>query len=317
MSEPRISIIIVSFNTKDALKECLNRLRKVEVPIEVFVVDNNSKDGTCDMLRNDFGEWPALKVIYNKNNVGFTRASNQPIPLCSGEYVLFLNPDTIVKPGTLEELAAFLDVHPDVGIVGPKLVYNDGTLQISCGRSWELSHIILWHLLPVRISQSIFRRSCARWARYEQKNVRWILGACLMTRRELLLEIGGFDENFFLSADDAADLCLRFIKKGYRVIYYPKAEVVHLGGVSYKHIRAFALLNVYRGHIYFVKKYYGVVHASMLKVMLSLLSIVKGLSALIMGAFNAQYRLLGKVHLETALKTLIMSIPNQESNHRG
>jgi GT2 family glycosyltransferase len=323
MSKPVISVIVVSFNTKDVLRECLNSLRKVTIPLEIFIVDNTSQDGTLEMLKGEFAGWSALSIIYNDKNVGFTRASNQPISACAGRYILFLNPDTIIRPGGIATMAAYLDSHEDVGVVGPKLVYEDSSLQASCGPVWSLLHTILWHMLPYKFAEFVFVRCrYEAWARQGPRDVGWVLGACLMIRRILALELGGFDENFFLSAQDAADLCIRVLQKGYRIVYYPNVEIIHLGGMSYKDTnadaRALALLRVYQGHLYYHKKHHGAISAIILRVMFFLLALAKGMIAGVLASSgrSERYRIVFRTHLAAARRMFTLPISNAEGHEK-
>ena len=206
-----VSIIIVSYNTADWIRICLESValdracRK-----EVFVIDNASTDGSVDLIRRDY---PWVDLTANEENRGFAAANNQVLARCRGNFIFFLNPDTEVTPGSLGKLIAFMEANPAVGLAGSKMVYPDGKLQESVsyrypGQSYTTSEL------------SGLKGSIA-----------WVLGACMIARTEILMKMGGFDEDFFLYGEEQ-DLCLRIRRAGYEIGYCPGAVVVHRGGHS-------------------------------------------------------------------------------------
>ncbi|MSM41271.1 MAG: glycosyltransferase [Geobacter sp.] len=321
MSDPALSIIIVSYNTKNDLQQCLDGLKKENVPLEVFVVDNGSTDGTIDMLRDEYSEWTAFTLILNNKNVGFTHACNQPLSQCHGEYVLFLNSDTIIYSDALQKLVDFMDSNSDVGVIGPKLYYGDKKLQLSCfydSPVLNLLNILCWHLLPCNLAESFYVKwFYSRWIDQEQKDVGWVSGACLMIRRSVAIELKGFDDKFFLSAQDSLDLCKRVKGKNYRIVFYPKAEIIHYCGRSTNNNagvdkKVKFLLHMHHGHLYYYRKHHGIFIMVVLKCIFSIISLLKGLFAGIIYAFTLsdRYKIASQSRIVLSYKILALQIPH-------
>lgn len=206
-----VSVIIVSYNTADLLAACLESvLASQQVHSEIFVVDNASKDGSAEVVRKNF---PAVHLVANADNRGFGAANNQALRICSGKYVVFLNPDTTVEPGSLRAMVAFMDAHPEIGLAGPRVLNPDGTRQDSVSLRYPGHRYGAADLgaLPGEIA-------C-------------VLGACQIASLELLHKLGGFDEDFFLYGEDQ-DLCLRVRKCGLEIGVIPDAVIMHHGGKS-------------------------------------------------------------------------------------
>lgn len=226
-----ISVIIVSWNVADYLRHCLDSLRAeaarhTSPSIEVVVVDNDSTDDTVEMARDAF---PEARLIVNSVNVGFTRANNQGISVASGRFILLLNPDTEVLPGAMEAMVAYLDAHPQVGSLGPELLYSDGSHQSSRRRFPTLAtafveSTILQSYLPN--SRLLKRYYCLDLPAGQTQEVDWLVGACLLVRREAIENVGLLDEGYFMYSEEM-DWCYRIKKAGWKVVYLPEARVVH------------------------------------------------------------------------------------------
>jgi colanic acid biosynthesis glycosyl transferase WcaI len=240
---PRVSIVIVSFNCRSALTLCLESLdqERSTLPAEVIVVDNASSDGTVAELNARF---PWVRVIENHANVGFARAMNEALQIAGGELVLALNPDTAVPPGALTSAIAELERHPDVGMLGVKLVRPDGTFDHACKRGFPTIGSALSYFFRL---DRVFPRS-PRFARYtagqlgqdEAGTVDAINGAFMLVRREAAREVGPMDERYWLYAEDL-DWCHGFWEKGWKVFYWPGVEVVHWKGGSSGDVRSWTL----------------------------------------------------------------------------
>jgi len=205
------SIIIVSYNTADFLENCLESLRWTKgATKEIFVVDNASTDNSVQMVENCF---PEVKLIANKQNRGFSAANNQALKFCTGRYVIFLNPNTKIRPDALQKSVAFMDMHKKVGLAGAKILNPDGTIQDSISYRYPGERFTSGEAsgLPGKIA-------C-------------VLGAFMIARTDLLREIGGFDEDFFLYGEDQ-DLAWRIREKKFEIGYIEDAEVFHWGGQS-------------------------------------------------------------------------------------
>lgn len=232
MSTPRLSICIVTYQSGPYLAKCLASIyaSPPEAKFEIIVVDNHSQDGTMEMLHADY---PQVTVIRNPENLGYTTPMNQAFRAGQGEFLLQLNPDTIIPPGTLDRLIDFMDNHPEAGICGPKVLNPDGTLQPQCrrGESRPLAVIGyfsgLYRLFPQ--SKRLGGYLLTYLAEDETNEVAGVSGSCMLVRREMAAEIGFLDEQFFAYQEDA-DYCFRARAAGWKVYYYPEAKITHYGG---------------------------------------------------------------------------------------
>ena len=222
-----LSIVIVSYNTRDMLRECLLAVDPATpgLAVEVWVVDNNSTDGSAQMVE---GEFPATRLIANSDNPGFARANNQAIAQCSGRNILLLNPDTEAAPHSLTTLAQYLDANPDVGAVGPKLLNTDGSLQHN-GRHfpnpWRefVGHSGLrWLAGREGFGKFLYGR--------DDFDVEWstdlVSGACIMVPGRVIDRVGMLDGDFFMFYEEI-EWCWRIRKAGYKVMYLPQSRVTH------------------------------------------------------------------------------------------
>ncbi len=229
----RIAVCIVAWNVKEDLLACLRSLFPAAegVPVEVIVADNASADGTVDAVREEF---PQVELICNDSNLGFAAATNQAMAAASGQFLLLLNPDTVLPEGALGELLEAADAHPQAGIIAPKLLNPDGSLQHSCRRfptpaAALFRHTFLGRLFPNNRWAAEY--VMADWPHNEAREVDWVSGACMLIRRELYEEIGALDEGFFWGCEDV-DYCLRGHRAGWKVVYTPRPAIVHRIGAS-------------------------------------------------------------------------------------
>jgi N-acetylglucosaminyl-diphospho-decaprenol L-rhamnosyltransferase len=250
-ARPRVSVIVVSYFVRDEVRECLRQLRRCTLPLEVFVVDNASADGTLEMLREEFAGWDGLHVIALDRNIGLAAANNLPIPRLAGDYVMILNPDTLPGDQAVNRLVSYLDAHPDVGVVGPKQLYGDGTPHSTFHSRWGFAHIALLTAVPRAILKFWYDRP----GRLVQREVAFVSGACLMIRSDIYRAIGGYDPYYFITIEDVADLCRRVRASGHRIMYLPEAVIVHYGARSSSHARASSLLHSTQGHLYYLRKW--------------------------------------------------------------
>jgi GT2 family glycosyltransferase len=267
-----LSVIIVSWNTCELLTQCLNSVFESTktIPLDVWVVDNASKDGSPDMVRRLF---PQVKIIENPGNVGFAKANNQAIEQSSGNYVVLLNPDTIVKPGALDELAYFLDIHPQAGAVGPYLLSPDGSLQRSCYPFPTLSREF-WRLLHLDLLQTYGVYDMSSWDHDTAQSVDAIQGACLMLRRETLDQTGLLDPSYFMYTEEV-DLCYRIKKAGWDLYWVPQGKVIHFGGQSTRQIAPRMFISLYQTKVHFFRKNYGKLAVMVYKLILFFASIIR------------------------------------------
>ena len=223
-----ISIIVVNYNTRDFLEECLTSLFS-NLPacgFEVFVVDNHSRDGSRSMLQQCF---PQCTLITNRRNRGFARAANQAYQVSEGKYCLIMNPDLRVMPDSIQRLWEFMESNPDVGIVFPKLYNPDGSLQHSCRTFHTIGSVFLRRTPLGKLfpnSRILRDHLMTDWDHNNVREVDWALGGCMMVRRKAVSAPQLFDERFFLYFEEV-DLCYRMKKTPWRVIYNPEAAMIH------------------------------------------------------------------------------------------
>ncbi|HUS69448.1 MAG TPA: glycosyltransferase family 2 protein [Anaerolineae bacterium] len=255
-----LSVVIVSYNTRELLRGCLGSVLAVldsRVKHEVIVVDNASTDGSVAMIRDSF---PQVCLLANSQNRGFAAGNNQAIQQSSGQYVMLLNPDTLVLKGALESLMALLEERRDAGVVGPKLLFPDGSFQHSAFTFPTLVMIFLdffplhYRLLDSRINGRYPR---SLYERAEPFPIDHPLGAALMVRRAVIEEVGLLDESFFMYCEEI-DWCLRIKKAGWRILCVPRAEIVHHVGQSTRLFRDEMYVELHRSRYRLYHKHYGV-----------------------------------------------------------
>jgi GT2 family glycosyltransferase len=273
MTAPDVSVVIVNWNTRNLLRDCLIALAaNARVVTETIVVDNGSTDSSVEMLAAEF---PGVCVIANASNVGFAPANNQGLACARGRYVLLLNSDTRVAPDALVKLVDFMDAHPQAGACGPQLRNADGTLQPS-GRRFPTLTSTLGELLPVP------ERWRCKWRRDLEKRdydqvcpVDELSGAALCIRRAALEQIGSLDEDFFFLGEDI-DLCWRLKSAGWQVLYVPSARVTHYWGSSRNRANSYRIsLLSQRSYYLLFRKHRTKIQARALKVILALLTGIK------------------------------------------
>jgi len=237
---PELTVVIVSYNTRDLLRRCLTELqaRLAGWEAEIVVVDNASSDGSPEMVRRDF---PEVRLLVNTENVGFARANNRAIRETDSRYLLLLNPDAFLGEGALEELRRVLESDGRIAVVGPRMTDGDG-LPLATAHAFEtLTRLALTTLgLHRRLPRGMMH-GAARWlgragtqhlANYEAtapQPVDWLSGACLLVRRAATEQVGLLDEGYFMYMEDE-DWCRRFGQAGYHVVYVPRAHALHLVG---------------------------------------------------------------------------------------
>ncbi len=224
----RVSVLIIHYRTPDLLRQCLESLTPIIGPAgsDVIVVDNASGDLTPDWIENDF---PGVRLLAQSRNLGYSRAVNLAISEASGELFLVLNPDIIVPPDAIGKLVAAADEHPEVGVIAPKLLNPDGSLQHSCRRFYDFKTFVYRRtpLGKLRPNSEVLRHHLM--LDYDHRTPRvvdWVLGGAMLVRREAVEDVGGMDERFFLYFEDV-DWCYRMHQRGWRVLYVPDAEMVH------------------------------------------------------------------------------------------
>jgi hypothetical protein len=260
--------VIVSYNSRDLLRACLTSIES-EPYNQVVVIDNASSDGSEEMVRQDF---PWVRAIKRDKNEGYGAAANAAAASCSSEYVLILNCDTSLQPGTLQALADYLDQHPRAAIVGPALVNPDGTRQASCfpfPTPWET--LLKETSLPSLIGR-LSKNGSDRFSTSpgQARVVPWVLGAALAIRRSAFESVGGFDRSFFMYFEEV-DLCYRLKKSGWETHFTPTATVTHIGGASTKQHRTAMAVQLYKSLCHFYRQHYSHTQSLQLKLVLTYL----------------------------------------------
>lgn len=259
MSQPLITIIIVNYNVKDFLYQCLRSVEKASVDIdtEVIVVDNNSSDGSVPYLEPLFTN---VDFISLKENIGFGRANNIGIAKAKGKYVLLLNPDTILNEQTLKIMTAYMDENPGTGISGCKILNPDGTFQLACRRGFPTpwaSFSKLFGLQKLFPSSKLFAKYNQTFRSIDETYyVDAVMGAFMFCRKEVLQELKGFDPDFFMYGEDI-DICYRAKLKGWNIAYVHTTSIIHYKGESTRRSPINELRHFYNAMAIFARKHYS------------------------------------------------------------
>ncbi|MCF7954336.1 MAG: glycosyltransferase family 2 protein [Phycisphaerae bacterium] len=282
----KLSIIIVSWNVSDDLQACLSSLRDnpPSAAFEQILVDNNSSDATVETVKKNF---PEVKIIENSENKGFATANNQGIGIATGQYVLLLNPDTIVHPGALDTLIEFLDKNPDAGACGPKLINDDGTIQASVRRFPTYRGVLYSHTVCRLLG--LFRTPYRKWMmkdfRYDkQTDVDQLMGAALMVRRSAIEKAGLLDSDFFMYFEEV-DWCYRIKQAGWRLVFLPDAEITHLGGRSSSQVPLKRIMTL-TSLLAFFRKHRGRLSSESFAIIFKLAVILRNICHLVIGLFT-------------------------------
>jgi GT2 family glycosyltransferase len=255
------------------------------------------------MVRQRF---PQVHLIQNRENTGFARANNQAIRQSAGNYVLLLNPDTLVESGALAALLAFLDEHPRAGAAGPKILNPDGSAQISSHPRPTLSRE-LWRLFHLDTLWPYAEYPIKRWAADRAREVDVLMGACLLLRKSVLDQVGLLDEDYFIYSEEV-DLSYRIQQAGWRLHWVPQAHVVHFGGQSTYQAPTEMFLNLYHGNIKYFRKNHGWSAAQFYKLIL----LTATLSRLVLAPFvffERSSRRQKHLALVDRYRRLIMALP--------
>ncbi len=255
----KLSIILVNWNTKDLTRDALVSIfdQTKNIEFEVIVVDNNSGDGSVEMIKKEFSQ---VILIENKENRGFGKANNQGLAAARGEYLMFLNTDVRVLNGAINTLVDYLDKNSSVMMVGPRLLNADMSFQHACRRNLPNplnSFFHLFGLVKIFKHNEIINSYKQFTADPEVTGpVEAISGAAMLFRRQVYEEIGGFDERFFMYGEDL-DFCKRIFDKGWGVVYVSNAKIIHFGGQSSKKRKVQSLRNFYEAMWIYYKKHFA------------------------------------------------------------
>jgi len=254
----KLSIILINWKTRDLTRNALASIYKETAgfDFEIVVVDNNSADGSVEMIKKEF---PQVVLIENKDNRGFGKANNQGLKIAQGDYLMFLNTDVVVLDGALNKLVNYLDEHTDVMMVGPRLLNKDLTFQHACRRMLPNPLNSFFHLFGLTkiFKNNKFINDYKRYAADPEVtgHTQALSGAAMMFRRQAYNEIGGFDERFFMYGEDL-DFCKRVLDKGWKTVYVSEAKIIHFGGQSSGKRKTKSLINFYEAMWLYYKKHF-------------------------------------------------------------
>ena len=270
MKEYKLTIVIVTYKNEANILQCLGSLKKYILNGDILVIDNSSRDEIDRVIEKNFSR---IKLIKNKKNIGFGAAANQGARITKGDYLLFLNPDTVVKEGCIEEMVSFLKKKKDAGAIGCKVLNPDASLQPSCGRFPTIINIIL-DRIPVL--NKLFKTELIRQENFYSKiqTPDWISGVFFMVKKNVFENLGGFDERYFLYVEDV-DFCYRAREAGYKIYYNPKAEIIHYDQGKSKERKPFKAKQMRKGFSIFFKKYKSPLYVSLWKTVLIVESFFK------------------------------------------
>ncbi|HVP81217.1 MAG TPA: glycosyltransferase family 2 protein [Thermodesulfobacteriota bacterium] len=253
LKDPCVSVIIVSWNTREYLLSCLKSIfeEREAKSWKVIVVDNGSKDGSGIEVKKTF---PYVHLIENEENLGFAKATNQGLKKAAGKYVLLLNPDTRVKSEAIERLILFMNASPKVGIAGVQLLNSDGSKQNSIANFPSLATELLNKSLLRWLFPKAFPGKERDWP--EPIEVDSVIGACMMVRRKAIEQVGLLDEDYFLFLEET-DWCYRMKQAGWKVVHVPEVRIDHFQGKSAGSEKKRARIEYFRSRYHFFKKHKG------------------------------------------------------------
>ncbi|MFH1371552.1 MAG: glycosyltransferase family 2 protein [Planctomycetota bacterium] len=253
-----LSIVIVSWNTRDILRNCLRSVfyQTQGIRSEVIVVDNASSDGSAEMVKTEFSQ---VALIENHDNRGFAVANNQGMALSCGRYLLLLNSDTVVLDDAISKIVAFADNHPEAAVVGCRVLNPDKTLQPTCFMFPSLLNLVLaaTHLYKLFPRNKFFgRERMTWWDRSDTREVDVVTGCCMLVRREAIERVGIMDDAFFMYGEET-DWCYRLKFAGWKVMFTPGAQIIHFGKASSSRIKSTMRLQLSGSILIYFKKHKG------------------------------------------------------------
>jgi GT2 family glycosyltransferase len=303
-----LSIVIVSWNTKDFLQQCLYSIHQYppKVLYEIIVVDNQSNDGSVDLVKLLY---PDVRLIANSTNGGFARGNNQAIAASDGNFILLLNPDTEVEDGAIDRLHDLIDADDTIGAVGSRLINPDHTIQASCHPEPTLLREF-WRLFHFDRVYRYGDYDMTHWPMNQVREVEVVQGASMMVRRTVINEIGLFDDGYFMYTEEV-DLCHRIRKNGKRIVFVPQSIVVHYGGKSTQQVAQQMFIRLYESRLRYFRKNHGKSQAMIYRFILIAAAAIRVLFSPFIVFFSrrtrSRYQVLAQYYRE-----LLVEIPKME-----
>jgi len=267
-----VSIIIVNWNTRELLRNCLKSIYEntCEADYEIIVVDNASDDGSADMVRSSFSD---VRLITNTANRGLAAANNQGIRISEGRYVLLLNSDTVICDGSIDKMVRYADARPRAAVFGCQVWENEDTIQPTSFRHPSLLNVILRMLGLARMfkyNRFFGREMMLWWRRDTARQVDVISGMFMLVRREAIEQVGLMDESYFLYYEES-DWCYRFSKAAWKVLFWPGAKIIHLdGGNKSSDQNALKMkIQYHKSMLIFFRKHYGLINSILARLLMS------------------------------------------------
>jgi N-acetylglucosaminyl-diphospho-decaprenol L-rhamnosyltransferase len=253
-----LSIIIVNYNHSHMLKDCLESVNRTvkKIQFEIILIDNSSQDEGLEAILKHY---PETRLINNLKNVGFACANNQGAKIASSDFLFFINPDTIMTEGTVESMLDYIRLDSSIGILAPKVLNPDQTIQYSCRRFPTVwSGLFNRYSLTTRLFPSNPYSTNYLMLDYSHDSTRsvdWVSGCCMMINNSAFKQVKGFDENYFLFIEDV-DICQVIKKKGFRIVYFPEAKIFHKISSSNSRLTPQTIIKRHQGMIYYNQKHF-------------------------------------------------------------
>lgn len=285
-----VTVVVVSFNTRELVRRCVSSvLGQGTTPLEVIVVDNASADGTVEMLRADF---PQVRVVANKDNRGFAAANNQALAVAKGDFALILNPDAEVKPGAIDAATSFAVANRDAGVVGCRVLRSDGAVDETLFRTMRLRDVAFDAVVPIGVARRWRALGYQRYAGIDMgkvHDVETVTGCFMLVQRAAWEKAGVMDEDFFIYGEEA-EWCHRIRRAGWKVRYFPGAEIVHHGAASTIQLRDQMAMSLTRSLLLLVQKTQGRTAAYFANVFMLLRETPRAAVHLVLSALHVPVR---------------------------
>lgn len=305
-----VSVVIVNWNTKKLLHDCVDSICKntQDVSVEIIVVDNCSTDGSVEMLEAEYKD--RVILIKNHENMGFAKANNQGFLKCRGRYICLVNSDTVTFERCLDRMARYMDAHPKVGMLGPKTLSRDGSVQKSCQKLPSLWNALCQALYLHRLfpKTAFFSSVVMEYFDHLETIKCDSLQACyLMVRREALEQVGPLDESYYFYAEDK-DWCKRFRKANWENVFYPEAEAIHYGGESSKKAPVHFAVEKCKADFLYWSKHYGVVKNLLYRAIYTTQNLLRIIAWSVLFVLRPRYRLGLQENIKRATACLVYTL---------